>query len=187
MSRSNQNLHKAGRGRDERAASADYLVVGEVLRPHGVRGELRMRVMTNYPQRLGELDKLYFGPEHTSHRLLGVRPHRGALLLRLDGIADREAAEHFREMLVYVHISEAVPLEDGEYYLFQLVGLEVVTDDGRVLGNLVDVIETGANDVYVVRGPDDAEILLPAIPQVIVNVDVPGGRMIVHLLEGLVE
>ena len=156
------------------------------MRPHGVRGELRMRILTDYPDRLSTLEVLYFGPAYLPCRLVGARRHRAALLIRLEGVTDRTAADRYRGMLVYVAIADAVPLQDGEYYLFQLRGLRVVTEDGRELGTLEDVLETGANDVYVVNGPG-GEVLLPAIPDVVREVDVPGGRMVVHLLDGLLD
>jgi 16S rRNA processing protein RimM len=170
----------------QNALQTDYLVVGEILRPHGVRGELRMRVLTDYPERLGTLETLYVGPDHNPHRVLGSRGHRETVLLRLEGVPDRETAERYRGLLVHVAIEDAVPLEDGEHYLFELVGLTVVTEEGRELGQLVDVLETGANDVYVVKGPS-GEVLLPAIPDVVREVDVQGGQMTVHLLDGLLD
>jgi 16S rRNA processing protein RimM len=94
-------------------------------------------------------------------------------------------AEGLREQFVHVHVDDAVPLEDGEYYLFQIEGIQVVTEDGESLGHLSGLLETGANDVYVITTPEGDEILLPVIPDVIKKVDVPGGVMIVHLLEGL--
>jgi 16S rRNA processing protein RimM len=170
----------------QKPVDTDYLIVGEVQRPHGVRGELHMRVMTDYPDRLSALETLYFGPDHDPRRLVGVRRHREAVLLRLEGVDDRDAAEPYRGMLVYVALEDAVPLEEGEYYLYQLVGLQVLSEDGRQIGTLVDVLETGANDVYVVDGPL-GEVLLPAIPQVVRQVDVPGGRIVVRLMDGMLD
>jgi len=145
-----------------------------------------MKIITDYPERLGALETLYLGPEYTPRRVIGIRRHRDGLLLDLEGIPDRDAAEQFRDMLVHVSIEDAVPLEEGEHYLFELLGLQVVTEGGRELGTLNDVIETGANDVFVVNGPD-GEVLLPDIPQVVRQVDVPGGRIVVHLLDGLLD
>ena len=88
-------------------------------------------------------------------------------------------------MLVQIPIENAVPLEEGEYYLYQLIGVQVETEDGEGLGQVVDVIETGANDVYVVRGPR-GEVLLPAIGDVVLDLDLESKRMVVHLLAGLV-
>jgi 16S rRNA processing protein RimM len=145
-----------------------------------------MRVITDYPERISKLETLFLGPDYVPHRLLGVRGHRGALLLRLEGVTSRETAERYRAMLIHISIDDAIPLEEGEHYLFQLVGLQVVTEKGRELGTLVDVLETGANDVYVIDGPA-GEVLLPAIPEVIREVDVVAGRIVVHLLDGLLE
>lgn len=145
-----------------------------------------MKIVTDYPERLGTLDTLYFGPEYAPRRVVGIRRHRDGLLLSVEGIADRDAAELFRDVLVHVSMEDAVPLAEGEHYLFQLLGLQVVTEEGRELGTLDDVLETGANDVFVVNGPG-GEVLLPDIPQVVRQIDVPGGRIVVRLLEGLLD
>lgn len=164
--------------------------MGLLTRPHGLRGEVLMQVITAYPEHLASLSTLYLrgklDDEYTPHDLIGVRQHKHGLLMSFDGIASREMAEDLRDLRVYVHIDDAVPLAEGEYYLFQLVGLRVVTDEGLELGHLADVMETGANDVYVIRTAEGKDILLPAIPQVIQKVDIGGGVMTVHLLDGLI-
>ena len=144
-----------------------------------------MQIITAYPERLPQIETLYVGPDYAPHRAETIRRHGSAMLIRFEGILDRESAEIFRDQLVYISIEDAVPLEDGEYYLFQLHGINVVTDDGETLGTLSDVLETGANDVYVIDTPD-GELLLPAIPDVIKKVDIAGRVMIVHIIEGLI-
>jgi 16S rRNA processing protein RimM len=161
------------------------LIVGRIVRPHGVQGDLAMRVITDYPERLSEIETLYVGSDYQPYSVVLVRHHRKGIILRLDGVGDRNTAEFLRDQMVYVHISDAVPLEEGEYYLFQLEGIRVVTDEGQELGHLTGLIETGANDVYVITGADGREILIPAIPDVIKQVDVAGRVMTIHLLEGL--
>jgi 16S rRNA processing protein RimM len=106
------------------------------------------------------------------------------LILQVDGVDDRDAADLLREQYVMVALEDAVPLDDDEFYLFQAIGLAVYTDDGESLGAVVDVLETGANDVYVVQGPR-GEVLLPAIDECIVDVDIDAGKMTVHLMDGL--
>lgn len=167
-----------------------YLAVGRVLRPHGVRGELRVEITTGYPERLEQHSHFYLAhpdsPESAERYVVeGLRRHREALLLKLGGCDDRNAAEDLRGMLVQIPIEEAVPLEEGEYYHFQLIGVAVETEDGEPLGRVVEVLETGANDVYVVRGPR-GEVLLPAIEDVVCEIDVGLKRMVVHLLPGMV-
>jgi 16S rRNA processing protein RimM len=118
--------------------------------------------------------------------LEAVRPHKGILLMKLGGIDDRDAAEGLRGMLVQVPLEDAVPLEEDEYYYFQLSGMDVETDTGEWLGRVADVVGAGAHDVYVVRGPR-GEILLPAIEDVILELDTDTRKMVVHLLPGMLE
>jgi len=106
------------------------------------------------------------------------------VLLTLVGVDDRDAAEALRGQWIYVAIEDALPLGEGEYYHFQIVGLQVITAEGEALGRITEILPTGANDVYVIQGPR-GEILVPALEGVILNVDLPNGRMIVRLPEGL--
>jgi 16S rRNA processing protein RimM len=145
-----------------------------------------MRVLTAHPDRLPTLETLYIGETRRPYQVKQVRRHKQGMIVLLDGMGDRDEAETLRGQFVYVHIKNAVPLEEGEYYLFQIEGIKVVSDTGEELGRLTDLIETGANDVYVVTSPDNREILLPVIPEVIRRVDVSAGIMTVHLLDGLV-
>ncbi len=166
-----------------------YLVIGRVLRPHGVRGELRVEVLTGFPEQVGRHKQLYFArsgspDEAEGHPVEYVRQHGHVLLLKLRGFDDRDAADGMRGLLVEVPREDAVPLADGELYQYQVVGLRVETDDGKWLGQLIEVIETGANDVYVVVGPF-GEVLIPAIAEVVLEVDLAQRRMRVHLLPGL--
>lgn len=156
------------------------------MRPHGIRGEVAMKLITDYPDRLLDIKTLYLGPQHQPYQIKRIRRHSEGMLIQFSGISDRNQAEHFREMLVYVHIDDAVPLEEGEYYLYQLEGINIVTDTGQTLGRLTGLIETGANDVYIVTTPEGGEILLPAIPDVIKEVNISERVMVVHLLEGLI-
>lgn len=167
------------------SAEPEFLLVGRIIRPHGVRGEVGMRLMTEHPEHLLSLKKLYLGPEHKPYLVARMRRHQDGMIIQFVEIKDRDQAELLRETMVYIHVQDAIPLEDGEYYLFQIEGILVVTEEGEELGRLTGLIETGANDVYVVTTPAGGELLLPAIPDVIRKVDVDAGRMTVKLLEGL--
>ena len=162
-----------------------FLVVGRVTRPHGVRGELRVEIHTDYPERFAVHDTLYLGPSLVPYKLKSHRFHHDVVLLTLEGIVDRAQAEPLRNQWMWIPIEDAVPLEEGEFYAYQAIGLRVVTDEGVELGHIVEIIETGANDVYLVQGVQ-GEVLLPDIPDVIVGVDIPAAEMTVHLLEGLI-
>ena len=115
-----------------------------------------------------------------------MRFHTGTMLLKLAGCDDRNAAEGLRGMLVQVPVESAVSLEPGEYFQFQIIGIAVETDAGEHLGKVVQVLETGANDVYVIHGPF-GEVLLPAVEDVVREVDPAARRMVVHLLPGLLD
>lgn len=167
------------------SSEPEFLLVGKIVRPHGVRGEVGMSLMTQHPEHLLSVKKLFVGPSHQPHRVDRMRRHQTGMIVHFTDIKDRDQANLLREKMVYIAIKDAVPLEDGEYYLYQVEGILVVTEEGEELGRLTGLIETGANDVYVVTAPDGRELLLPVIPDVIKNVDVPGGTMTVHLLEGL--
>jgi 16S rRNA processing protein RimM len=164
---------------------AEYLIIGVIVAPRGLQGELKVRVETDDPDRFEALEWVYVGPERQRYGVEGARLHRGSALLRLSGITDRDAAEELRGAIIYVDTVDALPLGEGEYFHHQIEGLRVVSESGEELGRLREVLETGANDVYVVIGPK-GEILLPAIQDVILMIDVPGGTMTVRVPEGLI-
>lgn len=166
-----------------------YLAVGRVQRPHGVRGEVRVEILTGYPERLDRHAAFYLAHPHSPEAVRRypveqLRLHRNVLLLKLGGCDNRNAAEALRGMLVQVPIEDAVPLEEGEYYLYQVVGVQVETEDGEPLGRVIEVLDTGANDVYVVGGPR-GEVLLPAIKDVVLELDLDARRLVVRLMPGL--
>lgn len=162
-----------------------YLAVGRVARPHGVRGELRVQVLTDHPERLASVEILYVGDKLRPKKVMGVRQHQDVVLIRLDGYEDRTAAEELRGSVLYIAVEAAVPLDEDEYYEFQIEGLAVVTDEGELLGEIVEVFTApGANDVFVVHGPL-GELLIPAIEDVVVELNPEAGRVVVHLLPGL--
>jgi 16S rRNA processing protein RimM len=164
----------------------EYLAVGFLRRPHGVRGEMLMDVHTDFPERLKTGVRVFVGPGYQPMEIASQRPHAAGMLVRMQGVNSPEEAGRFRNRWVYVLAADRPPLPEGEYYHHQLIGLTVHTDQNQVLGILTDIIETGANDVYIVRDSAGREVLLPAIPEVILDVDPTSGRMRVHLLDGLV-
>lgn len=161
-----------------------HLVVGQIVAARGVQGEVKVRIESEQPERFYALKRVYLGEGLHPFQIRRARLHKGQALLQLGGIDGREAAEEWVGAYVYVHVDDALPLEKGQYYFFQIQGLEVRTADGERLGRIVDILATGANDVYVIRGAGQ-EILLPAIPEVILEVDLEQGTMTVQLIPGL--
>jgi 16S rRNA processing protein RimM len=177
------------RGSDGNTDSSEprFIAIGRIIRAHGLRGELTVEVLTDFPERFDTIEAVYVGDSQQADAwaVAATRWHRERVLLTLEGCADRTTAEGLRGLLIQVPIEEAMTLPEDEYYPYQLVGLDVVTTDGEDLGRLSEVIFTNANEVYVVTGPRD-QILLPAIADVIEQVDLEAGQMIVRLTEGLV-
>jgi 16S rRNA processing protein RimM len=167
-------------------------MLAKVLRPHGVRGELSLQVLTDFPERIRHLEQVFFGLESdgsgklNAYTVESARGHRtGVWLIRLEGVEDRDQAEVFRNQYMFVSLAEAVPLEEGEVYLFQVMGITVKTVAGLELGRVTEYIETGANDVYVVQGAAYGEVLIPAIDGVLIKIDTAAGIMWVNPPPGL--
>lgn len=176
---------QTGQGSVAKTTEPSFLTIGLVSKPHGVRGEVRVILHTDVPERFTWLKEVYVGQNPS--RLVAVesaRLHQNMVLLKLAGYDDREAAETLRGAWLQVPETEAIPLDEGEYFLYQLEGLDVVTDTDEWLGKLVGVIETGANNVFRVEGPR-GEVLLPDTREVILDIDFVNGRILVHLLPGL--
>lgn len=156
------------------------ITLGRVVAPHGVRGDLRIRPDIERPEVIGTIPTLFFGG--VPYRVKMAKPHKNIYIVHVDGVDDRNKAEALIGSPVEA-AAEALPsLPEGEYYYFQLLGLSVVTEEG-VLGAIKEIIETGANDVYVVAVPGKADVCLPAIPSCILSVDVSKGEMKVALPE----
>ena len=162
----------------------DTVVVGRVIRSHGLDGSLRIQLLSDNPARFQAGGALTVtGRTHTvasCHHLPG-----GHALLRLEGLNDPYAARRLSGEWLIAPTESEPQLPEGEYYHYQLVGLTVITDQGENLGTIQEVLETGSNDVYVVKSESGGEILLPAISQVVRRIDLASGKMLVHLIGGL--
>lgn len=172
-------------GKADNEAGPRYLVIGRVARPWGTQGEVKVEIMTDFPDRFSLLRKVYLGPKAVPFALKGFRLHKGAALLKLEGCHDRASVEKLRGQWVQIPIEEAVPLEEDEYYQHQIVGLAVWTAGGEYLGTVDEVISTGSNDVYVVRG-EGRGVLIPAIEDVVLEINLSQRRLMVELMEGLI-
>ena len=166
--------------------AAPFLDVGRVAAPFGLAGEVRVVPLTDFPERFKEMRSVLVGEGHEAYRIVGVRGSRAQVILKLKGVDDANAAGALRGEMLRIPLAEAVSLADGQYFWYQIIDLEVVTMGGERLGRVVDIIRTGANDVYVVRGMR-GEVLIPAIEDVIREVDLGAGRLVVELLPGLID
>ncbi|AET70092.1 16S rRNA processing protein RimM [Desulfosporosinus orientis DSM 765] len=162
----------------------DEVLIGEVLRPHGLGGELRVYPVTDDPGRFLKLQEVILrrGKANQHFKVLKARLQKDCVLLAVEGIHTLDQAENYRGWEVCIDRSEVPPLAEGWYY-FELEGMQVY-EKGILLGTLTQVLETGSNDVYVVKR-DREELCIPALKSVVKHVDVPGRRMDVILPPGL--
>lgn len=168
----------------------DRFQIGAVSVAHGVRGEVKVFPMTDDPARYKKLKQVIVQKKNGAEETLAVESARffkNMVLLKWKGIDNRDDAERYRGSALFVPREDAVPLQENEYFIADLIGLSVFTEDGEALGELTDVLQTGANDVYEVTTEKKKKILIPAIRDCILQVDVEAGRMEVHLLPGLAE
>jgi 16S rRNA processing protein RimM len=166
----------------------DWATIGQVVALFGVHGELKVHLLTDIPNRFAELEAVYVGANHTSYSIQSVRPYKGEMIvLKLTGIDDANAAEPFRNQELSIPLSELAKLPTGSYYQHDILGLRVLTLDGQELGRIVDIIVTGSNDVYIIKKPEGSQVLIPAIKDVIKQIDLIRRTMHIDPLPGLLD
>ena len=163
--------------------------VGVISSTHGVRGEVKVFPTTDDPQRFRRLREVTLdtGREQLVMKIQNVKFFKNMVILKFEGYDNINDIECYKGKELWIHRSQAGNLKKDEYFIADQVGMTVTEEDGHVLGTLSDVIQTGANDVYVVKMESGKELLLPAIRQCILKVDVESGQMQVHLLPGLMD
>jgi len=166
----------------------EWATIGKVVALFGVRGELKVRLLTDIPNRFAELDAVHAGPDHTRHLIQSVRPYKSEMIvLKLEGIDDANAAELLRDQDLQIPLSKLAKLPPDSYYQHDILGLRVFTLDKLELGKIVDILITGGNDVYVVKTGDGSQVLIPAIKDVIKEIDLIRHTMYIDPLPGLLD
>ena len=164
------------------------LQVGVISSTHGVRGEVKVFPTTDDVKRFKKLKKVILdtGKEQLPLEIEGVKFFKQFVILKLRGIDNINDIEKYKGKRLLVDREHAVKLKKDEYFIADMIGMDVFTEDGELFGALKDVMETGANDVYIIEMSDGKEVLVPAIKQCILDVDIENRKMVIHLLEGLV-
>lgn len=157
-----------------------FILIGKIRKAHGVDGEIMIDAYSESPERFKPGRKIFLGEDHQPHVIRSRRTMDKAMLISLKDISDPELVGKYRNKFIYILKEDLPTLPEGEYYHFDLIGLQVFDPSGKLLGKLVEVIETGANDVYVVDNEQGEEMLIPAISQVVVSVSIPDGKMVVN-------
>ncbi|WP_083454055.1 ribosome maturation factor RimM [Syntrophomonas palmitatica] len=167
----------------------DLINIGKIAGSFGVEGWVKVIPLTDFPERFQKMKtvKLSHAGMVRDVKVEGARPHKGFYLIKLQGIESPEEAVKYRNALLQIDESQLYPLPEGSYYHFQLEGLEVYDAQRGFLGRLTEVLATGANDVYVIQTEQYGEVLIPAIKDVVLRVDLSAGKMEINLLPGLLD
>lgn len=188
---SSRNHPKPDAGASGASASpggADWVAIGEVAGSFGIRGELKIAPLTDFPDRFARTATVYLGEDHVPYQVVRAHPHKQHILLALAGVKDRDAAERLRGLRVWIPAPELTPLAADQFYLHDLIGLRVRHVDGRDLGAIADVIATPGADLFLVRGtPNGQDVLLPAVKAFIKAVDLAAGTVLVDPIPGLFD
>ncbi|NJK79568.1 MAG: 16S rRNA processing protein RimM [Chloroflexaceae bacterium] len=165
----------------------ELLLIGVIVAAFGLHGQVKAHAITDRPEHIARrVRTVYVGRDYTPYRLLHVHLHKpGVVLLKLEGVHDRDTAEALRRSEVYIREEDAAPLEAGEYYIHDLYDLYVDTVAGERIGQVREVLETGANEVLVVTRPDQPDVLIPMIREIVQELDFEGKRIIIQPMEGL--
>lgn len=168
---------------------ADYITVGEIAAPFGLRGEVKVIPYTDFPERFVQTRRLFLNKDglFREANIERVTCRERDIILKIKGIDSPEEAAEYRQALLQIPRDEAWRLPEGSYYHFQIIGLSVATADGLVLGRVAEILETGSNDVYVVRDDKKKEYLIPALKDVVRDIDLEKGLMLIQPLPGLLE
>ena len=167
----------------------DLLEVGKIINTHGLRGEVKIATWTDSPDVFEQLKDVYAvrKSEQIKLTIQSIKYQKNNIIARFSELSAIEEAEPLKNCILLADRAQLPPLEDGAYYIADLIGLEVKTEDGTLLGTISDVLQTGANDVYEVRRPGQKDLLIPVIPQTVLNVDLDEKTVTVHLMEGLLD
>lgn len=163
-----------------------YLEAGKIVTTHGIKGEVKIMPYTDYPELLCDFERLFIGKNHEEIIVERSRAFKGMVIAKLEGINTPEDAAKLRNKLLYMHRDD-LDLDEDTYFIQDLIGIEVSdADSGFLYGKITDVMQTGANDVYVIKG-NDREYLVPAIPEVVISTNIDENTMTIRPLEGLFE
>lgn len=164
-----------------------YLEIGQIVNTFGIKGMVKVKPFTDDNKRFDRLEKVYIKNKEKlkEYQIEEVKYHKDMILIKFRGIENPEQANLLRNSYLMIDREEK-PLEEGTYYIVDMIGMDVYTDEGEKLGNIEDIFNTGSNDIYVVKSELGKQILLPAISDVVKNIDMENKKMVVHLISGLI-
>ncbi|MEN6520283.1 MAG: ribosome maturation factor RimM [Armatimonadota bacterium] len=161
------------------------VVIGTVVAPFGIKGEVKVKIETDFPERFEDQEEVWLQPKTGQGRLArieSIRFHQGGALIKFEGCGDRSSAEGLRGAELRIDESELMELDAGQYYVHDILGLDVYTTDGENIGKVTDVLQGAGNDIYVTP-----KAMIPAVKEFVQEIDLAGGKMIVKLIDGMIS
>jgi len=167
-----------------KSSDLEFITIGQILAPWGIKGKLKIKVITDFPQRFASPSMVYINRQPMT--IDSTEWYKGEAIIKLNAIDSMETARRLRGQPIEIHNSQVYALPEGQYYHFQLIGLEVWTAQGELLGNITEILTAESNDNYVVNG-DGGEILIPAIEDVVKSIDLNKRRIVIEAIQGLLS
>ena len=165
----------------------DYTIIGKIINTHGIKGDLKIYPLTDSLDRFFHLEKVYIGDSKEEAIIKEVNVHKGFVLLRFKNLENINDVLKYKEQFIYVDDENRVKLQENHYFISDLIGCRVLLKDGKEIGILIEVLQGGANDVYVVLSPEKKEFLIPAVTEFIKTVDIDNNLIIIDPIEGMIE
>jgi len=171
-------------------STTEWATIGRIVAPFGIHGEVKVLSLSDIPDRFSHLTVIYVRRDstHIAYKIRTVRSYKGDMVvLKLVGIDDVKTAEALRNLDIIIPVQALAELPPDSYYLHDIIGLQVVTLSGQAVGNVIDIISTGSNDVYVVKTQDEREVLIPAVKEIVKQVDLRHQMMYIDPIKGLLD
>lgn len=169
-------------------SETEWATIGKIVAPFGLRGEMKVVSLSDIPDRFTTLKKIYLGPERIAYAINAVRPHKSEMIvLKLAGVDDATAAERFRNYEIVIPLTELAKLPPDSYYQHDILGLHVATLNGSEIGVITDIMPTAGNDVYIIKASDGREMLIPAVKEIVKQVDLIRQMMYIDPVRGLID
>ncbi|HCS40604.1 MAG TPA: 16S rRNA processing protein RimM [Anaerolineaceae bacterium] len=174
------NLPKKG---SPQSGGPVFLTIGKLQRTHGVKGEIVMELMTDFPEKILPGNIVFIGSKQQPYEIASVRPAADKMLISFKGFNDCDQVSILRNQVVSIKTEDANQLPEGEFYHHEIIGMTVVEEDGKLVGSIEEILVTGANDVYIIKNENGEELLLPAIKDAVRSIDRRSRKMVVKLPE----
>ena len=158
-----------------KSATDKKIIIGKFGATHGVRGDIKVYPLTDFPERFADIKSGYVDDKPIE--ILHTRYQKNFVVMKIKGVDSREDAMRFTNKLLKIDRADVAPLGEGEYYSFDIIGLRVINQDGAELGEITDILKTGSNDVYITKAADGRQILIPALKKVVTEINIEDGYM----------